>query len=58
MKIFIMNRYISRILLTDNIQSGGGCSVNYYELISVARDFRLPGVELALRLLLNLEQPY
>ena len=53
-----MNRYISRILLTDNIQSGGGCSVNYYELISVARDFRLPGVELALRLLLNLEQPY
>ena len=36
-KIFVMNRYISksyttaRILLTDNIQSGGSCSrVNYY----------------------------
>ena len=35
-KIFVMNKYISRatqqakILLTDNIQSGGSCSVNYY----------------------------
>ena len=36
----MMNRYIfqratqrARILLTDNIQSGGSCSVNYYQLI-------------------------
>ena len=43
--IFIMNQYISktatqraRILLTDNIQSGGSCSVNYFQqIISVKR---------------------
>ena len=35
-KIFIMNRYISKSYATiknttdDNIQSGGSCSVNYY----------------------------
>ena len=37
-KIFITNRYISKTyttskstILTDHVQSGGSCSVNYYE---------------------------
>ena len=44
MKIFIINQYISksytttsRILLTDNLQSGGSCNVNCYCLVSISK---------------------
>ena len=42
-KIFIINRHISksntttklRIVLTDNIHSGGSCNINYYHCMRV-----------------------